>query len=387
MKSQTHRNQITFIILIIICILIASCSSGGNPSQNATNTTTSPPEEIPTSTPEITIPPEPTATEQRIPPALPQIYYPSYLAWNVTPHIYINDVCQYLNMKWNPNNSEPGTVVMVIMFHSIKKPGDELTNPNQISLSDFKKLMSGLKDQGFEAINAEQLANFLETNAWIPPRSVLLIADDRHYAKYFDSRFRKYWEDWGWQVVNAWISHPDTPDSWYAENEPFALEGMIDYQAHGVIHNTYMSESSTDEYILSELQGSMVAIQEHYGKPPIAIIWPGGGFTTRTAQIARQVGYRLGFTINPRGPIMFNWVPLADERDPNSPVWLQEGPVGDPLLVLPRYWPYDVLPNLDLVRTIGKEAASYAEQNKQIELEFYDIVCKPTLGEIPQPIP
>jgi hypothetical protein len=39
--------------------------------------------------------------------------------------------------------------------------------------------------------------------------------------------------------------------------------------------------------------------------------------------------------------------------------------------------------NLDAVRTIGNEAAAYAEQNKTTELEYYDIMCAPTLGVIP----
>jgi len=39
--------------------------------------------------------------------------------------------------------------------------------------------------------------------------------------------------------------------------------------------------------------------------------------------------------------------------------------------------------NLDIVRNIGKDAAAYAEQNKATELEYYDIACAPTLGQIP----
>ena len=52
-------------------------------------------------------------------------------------------------------------------------------------------------------------------------------------------------------------------------------------------------------------------------------------------------------------------------------------------MVLPRYWPYQVQANLDIVRNIGKEAAAYAEQNKATELEYYDIMCAPTLGSNP----
>ena len=51
-------------------------------------------------------------------------------------------------------------------------------------------------------------------------------------------------------------------------------------------------------------------------------------------------------------------------------------------MVLPRYWPYQVQASLDTVRTIGNEAAAYAEQNKATELEYYDIMCAPTYGAI-----
>jgi hypothetical protein len=42
-----------------------------------------------------------------------------------------------------------------------------------------------------------------------------------------------------------------------------------------------------------------------------------------------------------------------------------------------------VLDVLDQVRLTGKDAAAYAEQNKEIELEYYEIVCAPEYGPIP----
>jgi hypothetical protein len=146
-----------------------------------------------------------------------------------------------------------------------------------------------------------------------------------------------------------------------------------------------MDDNSTDEYLLSELQGSMDVFQQYYGKTPIAIIWPGGGFGLRPVQVARQVGFKLGFTVNPRGPLMFNWIPLADQ--PTGQYDIAEGPVGDPLMTLPRYWDTDAGSKLDEVRIMGNEAAAYAEQVKAVELEYYDIVCAPALGPIPAPVP
>jgi hypothetical protein len=59
----------------------------------------------------------------------------------------------------------------------------------------------------------------------------------------------------------------------------------------------------------------------------------------------------------------------------------------DPLMVLPRYWPSQVMSEIDNVRVIGKQAAAYAEENKSTELEYYDIVCAPALGPIPTAAP
>jgi hypothetical protein len=337
-----------------------------------------------TATPLSTETASPTATlPPRTPPALPSVYTTNVLNPLDTPHTYIDDTCQYLQDKWNPQNAQPGTIVMVIMLHSINRAG--VDDPNDITMADFNKMMNALKEQNFEAINATQLAGFLDHNARIPQRSVLLIQDDRHYAENFDQHFRPYWEQWGWPVVTGWISFEDgIRNIVLEENIALSSEGWVDYQSHGYIHNIPMGDSSTDEYIRSEFQGSMNDLQQNFNKTPVAIIWPGGGFGVRPAQIGREFGYRMGFTVNPRGPLMYNWIPLADYADPGRPSFLPEGPVGDPRMTLPRYWPNQVLPNIDVVRNMGNEAAAYAEQNKAIELEYYDIVCTPGFGPIPE---
>ena len=334
--------------------------------------------------PTATLPPTetsvPAPTGIRTPPALPTTFVANQLNPLDTPHTYIEDTCQYLYDKWNSNNAAPGTVVMVIMFHGITQ--EQAERVHDISKQDFRQMMDDLKEQGFEAINATQLADFLDHNAKIPPRSVVLIQDDRHFADNFNEHFRPYWENWGWPVVNAYIGKDERPDLW-AQNAALSAEGWVDYQSHGYIHNENMTDSSTDEFLRQELAGSKETLQKYFNKTPVAIIWPGGNFGVRPVQAARQYGYRIGFTINPRGPIMYNWVPLADQQDPARPIYLPEGYVNDPRMVLPRYWPNQVQASLDTVRTIGKDAAAYAEQSKATELEYYDIVCAPTLGTIP----
>ena len=334
----------------------------------------------PSATPEPTntLPP-PTATAIRTPPALPGMYQTAYLKSHDIPRSYIADSCQYLKNKWDSTKSAPGTVVMVIMHHGINK-GD--ASGNDVTVGQHKQIMNDLYESGFQAINMQQMADFMYDNAKIPPRSVLFIVDDRHFAEYFNDHWRPYYEQWGWPVVNGYIGVDERTDLW-AENAALSAEGWVDYQSHGYLHNIPIGEGSTDEFIISEMQGAINSIQKYMNKTPIAYIWPGGGFSKRAVEIGPTLGYKLGFTVNPRGPVMYNWIPQADTVNDSNPYAIPETPAGNPLMTLPRYWSTDARENIGTVMAIGDEAAAYAEQNRAIELEYYDIVCAPTYGSIP----
>ncbi len=332
-----------------------------------------------TAAPAIIETPIPTATILRTPPTLPGMYQTSLLKSHDIPRNYIADSCQYLKNKWDSTKSAPGTVVMVIMHHGINK-GE--ASGNDVTVTEHKKIMDDLFEAGFQAINMQQMADFMYDNAKIPQRSVLLIVDDRHFAEYFNDHFRPYFEQWGWPVINGYIGVDERTDLW-AENAALSAEGWVDYQSHGYLHNTPISEGSSDEFIISEMGGAINSIQKYMNKTPIGYIWPGGGFSKRAVEIGPTLGYKLAFTVNPRGPVMYNWVPQADTINDSNPYAIPETPAGNPLMTLPRYWSADARANIDTVRAIGNEAASYAEQNKAVELEYYDIVCTPTYGPIP----
>ncbi len=343
----------------------------------------------PAATPTVLPSPTPTATATvpRTPPALPAGFTTDLLKPLDQPAAYIQDSCQYLRAKWDPSNAEPGTVLMPIMFHGIAK--GEVNSAatgvyHDMSMSDFHRLMKDLKDQGFEAITMQQAADFLYHNARIPKRSVLLIVDDRKFRESFDNTFREYYEQWGWKVVNSYITLDERPDLWQ-QNAALEAEGWVDHQAHGYVHNENITANSSEDYMRQELGKPFEMMQKYFNKTPIAYIWPGGSFTPRAVQIAREYNYRLGFTVNPRGPVMFNWVPQAAQADPMRPSYIPEAPAADPLMTLPRYWSPDARNHIDTVRQIGNQAAEYAQSVRAIELEYYDIVCAPVYGPLPAP--
>lgn len=323
----------------------------------------------------------PTKDPNRPAPELPAVFQTDMLNKLDTPHTYVEDACTEIKNRWGEGKAEPGTVVMAIMYHSIVK-GDTVEQDNAVTKEQHQQLIRDLHDQGFTAIDTEQFIGFMLNNDYIPERSVLLIVDDRHSEENYEEHFYPYYQEWGWPVINAWISAEGTSQELWDGNAHAEEMGYVDHQCHGVVHNQNMGDDCTDEFLIGELKGSKDAIEEHFGKTPRAVIWPGGGFGFRPIEIAKEYGYQVAFTVNPRGPVMYNWIPLCDERlDPSRPSYMMDG-AYDPLFVIPRYWDTDAAQHVDEVRQIGKAAKEYYYANKETELEYYDIVCKPIMGDL-----
>lgn len=149
--------------LQLILLLLTACA--GAPRSTAT----------PSLSPTAINTPADTATASQVPstavlgtpPALPAVFKTKLLNPLDPPHTYIQDTCQYLQDQWSSQNSPPGTVVMVIMFHTITNGGT--TNPSYTSAADFQALMQALHNNGFQAVTIPQLTDFMEENAKIPP--------------------------------------------------------------------------------------------------------------------------------------------------------------------------------------------------------------------------
>lgn len=364
MRMQT-RNTIqetllrSTLILSIVSILV-SCQL--TPSPAATNA---------------------TAISTDPAPPLPETFQTDLLNPVDTPHTYVEETCRYLRNKWNPLNAAPGTVVMVILFKNINRGTAEL--PDSISVVEFFGLMNQLEAQGFEAISPDQLQAFLERNVMIPSRSVLLIQDGNQTADYYDRNFREFFETWGWGITNGWVSERDIDETLLTDNIALENEGFVNHQARGISPNAVLTDDVAKTIIARELQGSLTGFANQFAKTPTIIIWPNGGFGIRPVEAARQLRFKLGFTSNSRGPLMYNWVPQADSFDPQRPNLLPEGTVADPLMTLPVYSPNEAVAAIDSVRAIGKTAGEYAELQKNAEFIYYENVCEEEYGPMPTP--
>lgn len=347
-----------------------------SPTPPATITVTpEPPTQTPvpeTATPTRTSTGTPTTTPTPTPtPEPPPGFTTSLLRKEIIPQSYQIDACQYMKERWSPVNSQPGTVVVPIMFHSIVKNDRKVSDPKDISEQAFQDFVTYSHYLGFETITTTQLINFLEHNAQIPQRSMMLIFDDRREGV-IREHVMPVWEEYNWKVVMAYISGPVVTDGEWANMEDLFKTGRIDVQAHGFLHNgkTYITDQTPEDVIRGEIFNPIPVLKKHFGYRPEAFIWPGGNFNLLAVGIAREAGYKLGFTVESNGPLMYNWIPQNE----------QDLVVKDPLFVLPRAWSSEANFKLYQAMQIGTQAQAYALQNYPAEAAWYREVCG---GELP----
>ena len=306
-------------------------------------------------TPLPTLPPPPTFAATGLRPG-------------VEPQTYIADACEAMRKRWDPDGSAPGTVVLPIMYHSIRDPARMIADNVTVSTDYFQATVDRARSLGFETITTSELIAFLTDNARIPLRSMILIVDDRRpgvVAVYI----LPVAEAFDWTVTLGWIIGDTRPSLW-STMEDLAQGGRLDVQSHGLNHR-YIVEELPEEEVRQEIAGPIPILEEHFGYRPTAFVWPGGNFTRRSAEIAREEGYQLGFTAFSRGPLLFDWVPLGDE----------EQAADDPLMVLPRAWSPSATVNLEQAADIGDQAARFAAGNRQAEAAWYAQSCG---GILPQ---
>jgi len=365
-------------VVLLGSLFLSGCAQGVlsmemNPSQTPTPTQE---KKLPTFTPTATvtstpfIPPTATATPSPSPTPTtlpPAAFDPQSLRTGVVAVSYIQNECIYLAQRWNPNNAAPGTVVLPVMFHGISPVGPRTTQDNiTISTAYFRASMDKAHRLGFETITIQQLVDFLQHNAYIPPRSMLLIIDDRRLGTVRD-QFLPVLKKYDWKLTMAYITGVINEQEWNQVRDVLAT-GYTQLEAHGYLHNgdTYITEFTPEDVIREELFAPITAIEDHLGYRPIAFIWPGGDFNQLSVDLAREAQYEVGFSAYARGPILFNWIPQGE----------YERQFGDPLLTLPRYWSTTLSRNLDYVVEVGDQAAAQAEAQRPAELSWYADNCQ-----------
>jgi len=364
------RSRLLIAASTFILVTLSACNA---PSSQANQSLLSSPTFTPATPAKVTETIAPT-DEPLLP--FPDQFTSDILRPEITPVTYISDTCRYLERRWDPEGSLPGTVVTPIMFHSILEGSGTNDDPSAINFVQFEEIIRQAEKLGFETITTEELFAFLQENAKIPKRSMILILDDRRPGTAEDY-FLPINQEHDWTTTLAWISGADTasrPGYFEGENlwdwvERIYETGYFDVQSHGKDH-IYLNQDMPEETVRAEIEGSIPLLKDHFGTTPIAYIWPGGNFTELGIQVAREAGFELAFIERSYGPLQFNWIPLSE----------RERAYDDPRMLLPRFWDTAAVLNLEQTAEIGDAAQEFAQENYAVEAAWFSQNCS---GELP----
>ena len=96
------------------------------------------------------------------------------------------------------------------MFHSIVLDGTQVADPNKdMTDEQFNNFVEYARYLGFETITTRELLDFLTGNASIPPRSMMIIVDDRRPGLIRDWLMLVL-EQYDWTATPANIADPDS---------------------------------------------------------------------------------------------------------------------------------------------------------------------------------
>ncbi len=158
----------------------------------------------------------------------------------------------------------------------------------------FEQQMKYLSNNGYTSIRLDQLYDYLSENKPLPEKPVLITFDDGYidnYTKAFPI-LKKY----KMKATLFMITDSIGASGFVTANQLKEMQaGGIDIESHTVSHRPVFTLK--DSELRLELHRSRKDLETLLGRPVRYIAYPGGFTNEKTATIAKEEGYRMGFTV------------------------------------------------------------------------------------------
>ena len=233
-------------------------------------------------------------------------------AFSVLAMLFISERFLFLS---SADSEEEAVFLPVIMYHSIcdNGPQEYIVTPQQLE-SDLQWLSS----HGYTAVSAKQVCDYTHGNGCLPPKPVMITADDGHYNNL--SQLLPLLEKYDMCAVISIVgSYTDV----YAESDPhqdsysyltwddintLTASGRIEIGSHTYdMHSlsggrkgcAKLSCETAEEYRsilrkdLSKLQNE---ISRHTGQSPVVFAYPFGAVSRESLPVIRELGFSMTLT-------------------------------------------------------------------------------------------
>jgi len=184
----------------------------------------------------------------------------------------------------------------ILCFHHVgesAKGASQEVRDWYISKEKFESILIYLQENNYNTLFASDLLHSMEEGK-LPENSILLTFDDG--SKTFYTNVYPLLKKYNMKAVMHIMSGVKGK-FWLNTEEIQEMQksGFVEFQSHTEYH-AYLTRISDTE-IKRELERSKKALEEITGKPVEFIAYPFGLYDERVMRIAKEVGYKGGFTI------------------------------------------------------------------------------------------
>jgi peptidoglycan/xylan/chitin deacetylase (PgdA/CDA1 family) len=200
---------------------------------------------------------------------------------------------------------ESGIRVPILLYHRF---GPVVADTMTVTTATFEAQLRLVREGGYSIIPLRDLLRSLEGGfGALPPRAVVVVADDGHRTVYSDMfpLIRKYRIPVTLFIYPSAISNARYALTWEQLREMKA-SGLVDIQSHTYWHPNFNVErkrllpEAYDRLVRDQLTWSKQAIEKRLGGSVDLLAWPFGIYDPALMQTARETGYVAAFSIDRR---------------------------------------------------------------------------------------
>ncbi|MBM3457732.1 MAG: polysaccharide deacetylase, partial [Armatimonadetes bacterium] len=188
--------------------------------------------------------------------------------------------------------------VAVLMYHDVT---DQPSVYFDITPAAFRFHLETLRRAGANVVSLADLYDHLRSGKLLPPRSVVLTFDDTYSGQLTHAYplLKQYGYPATFFVHTGVIGRRTSRDHMTWEQlQALDEEGLVRVEAHTESHPDDLRKL-TDEELQRELVDSKKLLEERLGKQIRFLAYPVGNADGRVAQVTREAGYEMAFTMGP----------------------------------------------------------------------------------------
>ncbi len=190
----------------------------------------------------------------------------------------------------------------ILVYHRF---GPTVADSMTVTTATFAAQLEFLSARGYTVIPLRQLIDFrLGKSASLPPRAVVLTADDGHRSVYTEMRplVIEHRVPVTLFIYPSAISNATYALTWQQLRELQAA-GRFDVQSHSYWHPNFrvekrrLSPEQYERFAIAQFARSRATLRTELGIAPDVLAWPFGIFDPELASYARAAGFVAGVTI------------------------------------------------------------------------------------------